>query len=88
MTNRERLCDAGYEESIVFENPDYDSAIIGVDDDGRVVYDFYKMVQELMDKDGMSQEEAIEFIEYNSIRALPYMAEVAPIIITMLDDLA
>ena len=38
--NRELLCDMGYDESVVFENPDFDSAIIGVDTDGHVVYDF------------------------------------------------
>ena len=33
MKNREILCDMGYNESIVFENPDYDSAIIGITED-------------------------------------------------------
>ena len=84
--NREKLCDAGYEDSIVFENPDYDSAIVGVDEDGRVVYDFNRMVECLV-KDGMTCEEAIEFIEYNTIRALPYAGEGAPIIMYSLEDL-
>lgn len=87
MTNREILSDAGYEESIVFENPDYDSAIIGVTDEGNVVYDFWKMVDHLMKQDGMEMLEAVEFIEYNAVRALPYAGEGAPIIMTMLKDL-
>lgn len=87
MENRQRLADAGYEESIVFENPDYDSAIIGVTDEGNVVYDFNKMVDHLMEHDGMERDEAVEFIEYNAVRALPYAGEGAPIIITMLKDL-
>ena len=29
MTKREILLDTGYEDSIIFENPDYDSAIVG-----------------------------------------------------------
>lgn len=87
MSNRDLLCDAGYEESIVFEHPDYDSAIIGVDENGRVVYDYYKMVQDLMDQDGMTRDEAVEFLEYNTIRALPYAGEEAPIIMTRLEDL-
>lgn len=85
--NREKLCDAGYDEAIVFENPDYDSAIVGVDDEGRVVYDFYKMVDHIMETDGMSREEAIEFIEYNTIGALPYAGDGAPIIMYSLEDL-
>ena len=35
------------------------------------------MVLSLMNADGMSEEEAIEFIEYNTIRALPYASSLA-----------
>lgn len=87
MDNREILVNAGYDESIVFDNPDYDSAIVGVTDEGNVVYDFNKMVDHLMEHDGMERDEAVEFIEYNTVRALPYAGEGAPIIITMLEDL-
>ncbi len=75
---RETLCNMGYEDAVVFENPSYDDAIIGVTD-GRVVYDFDKMVECLVNDEDMSEEEAIEFIEYNTIRALPYI-ENAPIV--------
>ena len=81
MDNRELLVELGYEDSVVFENPDYDSAIIGVtEDDDRVVYDFDLMVKHLVDTDGMTELEAIEFIEYNTMRSLPYV-ENAPVII-------
>ena len=46
--NRDILCDLGYEDSIGFENPDYD--------------------------------EAVDFIDYNTIRSLPYAGEGAPIV--------
>ena len=36
------------EDAIVFDNMSYDSSIIGVTTDGRVVYDYDKMVEELM----------------------------------------
>ena len=85
--NREKLANAGYEDSIVLENPDYDSAIVGVTDEGNVVYDFWKMVDCLMEQDGMEMTEAVEFIEYNTVRALPYAGDGAPIIITMMKDL-
>ena len=75
----------GYESSIVFENPDYDSAIVGTDTEGRVIYDFDKMVEHLMDVDGMERDEAIEFIEYNTIRSIPYAGEMAPIIMINTD---
>lgn len=85
MTRREILNEMGFEESIVFENPDYDSAIIGTDTDGRVIYDFEKMVDCLVEKDKMERDEAIEFIEYNTIRAIPYAGSMAPIILTNTD---
>lgn len=74
------LCDQDKEDSVVFENPDYVSAIIGVSEDGRVIYDYDKMVESLMQSDGMTYEDACEFIDYNTIRALPYMGDKAPIV--------
>lgn len=86
MKNRDILVERGYEEAIVFEGPDYDSAIIGVDAcSDRVVYDFDLMVEFLMDTDSMTYEEAVEFIEYNTIRACPYIGESAPVVLRRLD---
>ena len=45
----------------------------------RVVYSYEKMVEALMAEDGMTDEEAREFIDYNTIRALPYFPN-APIV--------
>lgn len=80
---RDALCDMGYEDAILFDGPDYDDAIVGVTDEGQVVYDFDAMVKCLMDADGISELEAIEFIEYNTVRALPYI-ENPPIIMNRL----
>ena len=80
---RDALCDMGHEEAVIFDGPDYDEAIIGVTEEGLVVYDYDKMVQILVERDGMEAIEAIDFIEYNSIRALPYV-ENAPIVMTRL----
>ena len=77
---REALCDMDHDDAVLFDNPDYDDAIIGVTDEGRVIYDFDMMVECLMKSDGIGEIEAIEFIEYNTIRALPYAGEKAPII--------
>lgn len=78
--NREILCDLGYEDSVVFENPDYDEAIIGVSHDGRVIYDMDLMVEHLMIHDGMTEMDAVDFIDYNTARSIPYAGEYAPII--------
>ena len=77
---KELIADYEYEDVIIFSNPDYASAFIGVSEDNRAVYDYDKMVEFLVDNDGMTDIEAVEFIEFNTIRALPYY-ENAPIII-------
>lgn len=80
---KERLTDGGF-TSIVLEEPAYETAIIGITDEGAVVYDYDKMIQYLVDKDGMTDEDAIDFISYNTIRAIPYMnmeGAVKPIIV-------
>lgn len=86
MTAEERLLDAGYEDVPSFLNCSYDSALIGVTTDGRAVYDFDLMVDWLMKEEGWSDIDAIEWIEYNTIRALPYMGAKAPIIMYSLED--
>ena len=84
---RDLLTELGLEDSIVFENPDYDSAIIGYDaNDSRIVYDYESMAEHLMDVDGMTYEEAIEFIEYNTLRSIPYAGSNAPIVLQSIRD--
>lgn len=60
---------------------DYASAFVGVTNDGRAVYDFDKMIKHIVKLDGMTEEEAIEWIEYNTIRSLPYFGDRAPIVL-------
>ena len=80
MTNREILEDLDYENLIVFENPDYDEAIIGVSHDDRVIYDYDKMIEHLVAKENMSIEDAADFISYDTIRSLSYRGPEAPIV--------
>jgi len=68
------------EDAIVFDNMSYDSSIVGVTTDGRVVYDYDKMVEELMSEEGWSYEDAAEWIDYNTIRSIPYTGPNGPII--------
>ena len=74
------LMNHDFSDTVILESPDYFSAIIGISDDGRLIYSYRKMVDFLVDTDDMSEEEAIEFIDYNTVNALPYMGEKAPII--------
>jgi hypothetical protein len=61
----------------------FDEAIIGL---GRkkcsadsLVYDYDKCVAILMERDGMSHEEAVEFMEFNVVDA--YVGETTPIFV-------
>ena len=80
MGNLDVLCDLGYEDAMVFKNPDYEEAILGVTYDGNVVYDFDLMVNHLMKYDGMTEMDAVEFIDQDVMRVIPYMGEYPPII--------
>lgn len=74
------------EDAVVFERPAFDNSIIAVTTDGKAVYDYRKMVSELMEDDEISEEEAIDWIEYNSLRAIPYAGEMAPVVVFMLEE--
>jgi hypothetical protein len=63
------------EDALRFENPSFDNSIVAVDYDGRLIYDYDLMVEELMKQDNMSGEEAIDFISYNTLRSLDYMTD-------------
>lgn len=80
MNVEERLLEYGYEGVKYLINEGYDDALIGVSEDNRAIYDFTKMVDWLVDKYAWTDDEAIEWIEYNTLRSLPYMGEGAPII--------
>lgn len=86
QSNEKLLLENGYDDVIIFRNPDYDSAIIGVSTDNQAVYDYDKMVEHLVNNEGMTEEEAADFISYNTVRALPYMGENHPIILSRLVD--
>lgn len=79
---REILNDIELGESLLLDG--FDNAIVGYDgESSRIVYDFELMAECLMDQDGMDYEEAVEFIEYNTIRAIPYFASEGPTPIVM-----
>lgn len=80
MNAEDRLLDAGYEGIKYLTNYSYDDALIGVSEDGRAIYDYDKMIVWLVLNEGFEPSDAIEWIDYNTIRALPYMGNDAPII--------
>ena len=68
------------EDTLVFDNLAYDNAIIGITTDDRVVYDYDKMVEDLVVNEDFTLEEAIEWIDYNTIGILPYSEDNRPIV--------
>ena len=80
MNAEERILNAGYEDVIYLINYSYDDALIGISEDNRAVYDYNKMVEWLIKEESFTEEEAMEWIDYNTIRALLYMGDKAPII--------
>lgn len=57
-------------------------AIIGLARDlSHVAYSYDKLAQCFMQKEGWDWEEAMEWIDYNVIRALPYWGSGAPVIL-------
>lgn len=62
-------------------NPNqYKDAIIGLShDNSHLIYSWNGLV-ELMVKEGMTRDDAIEWIDYNTIRSINYQGEFAPIL--------
>ena len=71
------------DESILLKNYSYDSAIIGATKEGSVLYDYDLMIQWLQETEDFSYDDAVEWIEYNTLRAIPYMYNhgIAPTIV-------
>ena len=88
MVNNEYECDvekklveAGHEGIMFLTNYSYDDAFVGVTTDNRAVYNYDLMVQWLVDEEDFEDDiEAMEWIDYNTIRAIPYFGSKVPVI--------
>lgn len=75
-----------FEQSIPLLEPMkiFDCAICGWTRDSaenvHILYDIDAIIKSLQDNDGMSEEDAVEYFEYNTRRAIAYMGENAPIL--------
>ena len=85
MDAEKMLLDNGYEGVKYLTNYSYDDALIGVSTDNRAIYDFNLMIKWLVDNEKFTEEDAIEWIDYNTIRALGYLGENSPIIMYPLE---
>lgn len=74
------------EDALVFDNTSYDNSIVGVTTDNRVVYDYDKMILELMEDEGWNYDDAVDWIDYNTIKSLPYAGEKAPVVMYRMEN--
>ena len=76
------------EGCLVLENPSFDDSIVGVTlaTPQRLIYSLDSMIEEFVQDAECSFEEAQEFIEYNTLRALPYMGEGAPLVMQRVSE--
>lgn len=81
----ERHClDFGH-SVIVLDNPAFDGSIVGLTDDGRLVYDYDSMARELANEfadDEDPETSALEWLDTNTMPSIRYMGDKAPIVIT------
>ena len=65
----------------------YTDAIVGVDGNNeRAIYSRQKLIECFMQHDGMTYDEAAEWVSYNVDRALPYWGQHAPIIMDDIEE--
>ena len=70
-----------HEGTLFFENPSFVKAITGITYGGQLIYDYNLMVESAMEDEGWEYEDAVDWIEYNTLRSIPYMENgVRPII--------
>lgn len=82
----EKFRDLLLETSIFLEPPYFDDAVVGVLN-GHVVYSYSKLASIMSKAEDAPYEECQEFIDFNTLRALPYMGPMAPLIVERLEDL-
>ena len=67
-----------YEDETFLKADGFDDAIIGVDEQSmRLIYSVDKCIQILMKNDGMTEEDAIEYLQFNTIGS--YVGEKTPV---------
>jgi len=77
LTQQEYILEQASEinpDAIVLEpRSTFNEAIIGIDPDGRLVYSANKIVNAFVSHDDMTEEEAVEYFEYNTLGTIQPM---------------
>lgn len=64
------LENGGDDKTVMFRNPSFPRSLVGVSTDGRAVYLLDQMIQEYADDNDCSEEDAADFIHYNTLGSL------------------
>lgn len=59
----------------IYKIDGFDNSVVGITIDNKLVYDYDLMVLEYCKDNDCDLIDAIEWIEYNTIRSLPYLGE-------------
>ena len=60
-------------EIILLEGDEFADGAVGISDNYHIIYDYDQLVHSLMSHDDLSFDDAVDMLEYNTLRALPYM---------------
>ena len=77
---REYLKSHELEDTVYFENPSFVKAITGITDSGQLIYDYDLMIAAAMEEQEWSEEDAIDWIDYNTLQYIPNMGFHHPIV--------
>lgn len=81
----EYLTEREHTGTVYFTSPSFVKAIIGISESGQLIYDYNLMILAAMEEMECECEDAIEWIEYNTLRSIPYMGDLHPIVMMPLD---
>jgi hypothetical protein len=76
-------------ETVFLEPRTLDQAVIGVAAVGGadvLAYSYQGLIKAFMEIDNMTHEDAVEWVDFNVLRALPYFGPHAPIIVYLAQD--
>ena len=68
--------------AVILDDSSYDNSIIGTTLEGGLIYSYERMVEEYMVDNDCSEDEALDWIGYNTIRAIPYLPDPKPMIVS------
>ena len=74
---KEYLEELGVEDVVLLDG--FTESFTGISNDNRAIYSYDLMIEEVMQRDNCTFEEAVDFIDFNTIRSLPYVKN-SPII--------